>query len=84
MRETLTSGIANISTRAGGMGGKVANHQFTLGRQIESINERISNFERRLQQVEDRYWRQFTAMEKAMHQANSQAESLFAQLYGGQ
>ncbi|WP_368503279.1 flagellar filament capping protein FliD [Alkalihalophilus sp. As8PL] len=84
MRETLTSGIDNISTRAGGMGGKVANHQFTLGRQIESINDRISNFERRLQQVEDRYWRQFTAMEKAMHQANSQAESLFAQLYGGQ
>ncbi|MED1603088.1 flagellar filament capping protein FliD [Alkalihalophilus marmarensis] len=84
MRETLTSGIDSISGRAGGMGGKVANHQFTLGREIESINNRITNFERRLQQVEDRYWRQFTAMEKAMQQANAQAESLFAQLYGGQ
>ncbi|MEC2071257.1 flagellar hook-associated protein 2 [Alkalihalophilus marmarensis] len=84
MRETLTSGIDSISGRAGGMGGKVANHQFTLGREIESINTRITNFERRLQQVEDRYWRQFTAMEKAMQQANAQAESLFAQLYGGQ
>ncbi|ADC49181.1 flagellar hook-associated protein FliD [Alkalihalophilus pseudofirmus OF4] len=84
MRETLTSGIDSISSRAGGMGGKVANHQFTLGREIESINTRITNFERRLQQVEDRYWRQFTAMEKAMQQANAQAESLFAQLYGNQ
>ncbi|ERN52138.1 flagellar filament capping protein FliD [Alkalihalophilus marmarensis] len=84
MRETLTSGIDSISGRAGGMGGKVANHQFTLGREIESINTRITNFERRLQQVEDRYWRQFTAMEKAMQQANAQAESLFAQLYGNQ
>ncbi|PAM96826.1 flagellar capping protein, partial [Flavobacterium sp. IR1] len=53
MRETLTSGIDSISGRAGGMGGKVANHQFTLGREIESINNRITNFERRLQQVED-------------------------------
>ncbi|OLO38103.1 hypothetical protein BTR23_11955 [Alkalihalophilus pseudofirmus] len=56
------------------------NHQFTLGREIDSINSRVSDQERRLQQYEDRLWRQFTAMEKAMQQANSQAEMMFSQL----
>ncbi|WP_017726263.1 flagellar filament capping protein FliD [Halalkalibacterium ligniniphilum] len=84
VRDTLDSAINTISDRAGGMRGRTQNHQFTLGRNINDLNDRITNFERRLQQLEERYWRQFTAMETAVQRANSQAESLFAQLYGNQ
>ncbi|PYZ92813.1 flagellar capping protein [Salipaludibacillus keqinensis] len=75
--------INQISQTAGGLRGRNLNHQFTLGRQMNNLEDRISNFERRMQQVEQRYWSQFNAMEKAVAQANAQAESLFAQMYGG-
>nr|WP_285890417.1 flagellar filament capping protein FliD [Halalkalibacter oceani] len=84
VRDTLDGAISSLAERAGGFRGLVQNHQFTLGRNLNDINDRISNFERRLQQVEERYWRQFNAMEAAVQRANQQAESLFAQLYGNQ
>ncbi len=42
-----------------------------IGRQIAVLNERIDTWEERLQQIEDRYWRQFTAMERAIQQMNA-------------
>ncbi|WP_257009935.1 flagellar filament capping protein FliD [Evansella halocellulosilytica] len=83
VRESANGLIDQISQTAGGMRGRNLNHQFTIGREMDRIEDRISNFERRMQQVEQRYWAQFTAMEKAVAQANAQAESLFAQLYSG-
>lgn len=49
------------------------NHQFTIGRQLNDIEDKIGRFEERLLQLEDRYYRQFAAMEKAIQRANSQA-----------
>jgi flagellar hook-associated protein 2 len=72
-----------LSRTAGGMRGRNLNHQFTLGRQMDNLEDRISNFERRMEQVEQRYWSQFNAMEKAIAKSNAQAESLFAQLSNG-
>ncbi len=83
MRDTLDQAITSLAERAGGFRGKIANHQFTLGRELDSINNRITNFEYRLKQVEERYWRQFNAMESAVQRANQQGEMLFAQLFGG-
>ncbi|ADH98580.1 flagellar hook-associated protein 2 [Salisediminibacterium selenitireducens] len=83
IRESANSLIDSIAREAGGSRGRNLNHQFTLGRGMDQIDDRITNFERRLEQVEQRYWSQFTAMEKAVAQSNSQAESLFAQMYGG-
>lgn len=82
LRDTLEQAITAIAERAGGFRGKIANHQFTLGRELNSINDRISNFERRLEKIEERYWRQFNAMELAVQRANQQAEMLYAQLFG--
>ncbi|KHF37831.1 flagellar filament capping protein FliD [Halalkalibacter okhensis] len=81
LRSTLDGAIGAIADRAGGMRGKVQNNQFALGRNLTRINDQISNFERRLQQVEERYWRQFNAMDAAVNRANQQAEALFAQLF---
>lgn len=58
------------------------NHQFTIGREILDIDDRIERFEDRLVKLEDRYWRQFTAMEKAIQKANSQMNYLWQQ-FGG-
>lgn len=51
-----------------------------IGKQLRDLDERISDMERRLQQIEDRYWRQFTALEKAMERLNQQNAWLMNQL----
>ncbi|MFK2825522.1 flagellar filament capping protein FliD [Bacillus sp. B190/17] len=56
--------------------------QFAIGRTLEGLNTRIDGFEGRLKQVEDRYWRQFTAMEKAIQRSNEQSMFLMNQ-FGG-
>ncbi|MBG9586616.1 flagellar filament capping protein FliD [Cytobacillus firmus] len=58
------------------------NQQFTLGRTLSDLNSRIDRFEERMIQVEDRYWRQFTAMEKAIQRSNEQSMFLMNQ-FGG-
>lgn len=74
LRDTIKSTISSVEERAG----KAAwtNQKFTLGKELNSINNRIDSFQDRLQQIEDRYWRQFTAMEKAIQAANSQSTYL--------
>lgn len=54
-------------------------HQYALGRRLEGMDDRIADFQRRLQQTEDRYWRQFSAMESAIQRMNEQSNYLFSQ-----
>lgn len=54
-----------------------------IGKEIKGIDEEIEKWEDRLQQIEDRYWRQFTAMEKAIQQMNQQSMWLMQQFGGG-
>lgn len=79
IRATLDSAIDGITAKAGREGR--TNHQFTLGRQLNSLEDRISNFERKLKQLEDRYWQQFTSLEKAMAKMNAQAEQMWSMLF---
>ncbi|MDW7674421.1 MAG: flagellar filament capping protein FliD [Bacillota bacterium] len=74
---SVSNGMERITTRAG----KAASlyDQSFLSNEIRRYDERIAAMEERLQRVEDRYWRQFTAMEKAMSQMNSQSEWLYQQ-----
>ncbi|WP_416147229.1 flagellar hook-associated protein 2 [Salipaludibacillus sp. HK11] len=81
IRESLSGSIEQLSNRAG-RSEMATNQQFTLGREIDQASEQISNFERRMQQVEQRYWSQFNAMEQAIAQSNAQAESLMSALGG--
>lgn len=55
-----------------------------LGKEIRDYDTRIRTFEDRLKSVENRYYRQFSAMEKAISQSNSQSAWLASQLGGGQ
>ncbi|WP_126428724.1 flagellar hook-associated protein 2 [Brevibacillus marinus] len=50
-----------------------------IGKAIRDIDDEIDRWEDRLQQIEDRYWKQFTAMEQALTRYNSQS-TWFAQM----
>lgn len=54
-----------------------------LEKDISDIDKRIDDMYDYLDSVEDRYWRQFTAMEKAISQMNQQSMWLMSQLGGG-
>ncbi len=71
----------SIEEKAGKSTHTLDNYQ--LGKNMKELNERISDFERRMVQVEQRYWNQFTAMEKAISRLNQQSSHLFSQ-FGGQ
>jgi flagellar hook-associated protein 2 len=47
------------------------------------MNDDISKWQDRLTRVEDRYWNQFSAMEKAMNQMNQQSVWMQQNMFGG-
>ncbi|MCT4543322.1 MAG: flagellar filament capping protein FliD [Vallitalea sp.] len=52
--------------------------------QIDDYEDKIYDLEKRLAKVEQRYYAQFTAMERAIQQMNNQGASLASMLGGGQ
>lgn len=81
LRDSIKGTITNIESKAGKS--TMTNQQFTIGRNLTNIDSQIDRFEDRLIQIEDRYWRQFTAMEKAIQRANQQSSYLMQQFMGG-
>jgi flagellar hook-associated protein 2 len=81
LRDTIKNTIGKIEEKAGKT--LWTNQQFAIGRNLIQLDSQIDHFEDRLKQIEDRYWRQFTAMEKAIQQANQQAMYLMQQFGGG-
>lgn len=77
LQESIDSTIKKVEERAGNS--LRTNQQFAIGRNLLNIDSQIDRFEDRLIQVEDRYWRQFTAMEKAIQQSNQQSMYLMQQ-----
>lgn len=70
-----------IAKRAGKVGD--VNDTFTLGKNLNDMNKQIERFEDRLRMTEDRLWKQFTAMERAIQRSNMQSASLM-NAFGGQ
>ncbi|MGM0829945.1 MAG: flagellar hook-associated protein 2 [Bacillota bacterium] len=80
LRDTLKDTMDSIEQKAGKASS--TNNTFTLGRLLNNMDSQMDRFEDRLIQVEDRYWRQFTAMEKAIQRSNQQSMFLMNQ-FGG-
>ncbi|WP_449240452.1 flagellar filament capping protein FliD [Desulfoscipio gibsoniae] len=74
-------GINRLMEKAGSESDFALVDESVIGEEIGDIDDDIETMEDRLQQVEDRYWRQFTAMEQAIQQLNSQSAWL-AQQFG--
>ncbi|WP_433744772.1 flagellar hook-associated protein 2 [Falsibacillus pallidus] len=82
LRDTIQKTMDGIEQKAGKASS--TNNTFTIGRDLNSLNDQIDRFNDRLSQVEDRYYRQFTAMEQAIQKSNQQATYLMQQFGGGQ
>lgn len=80
LRESIKSTIVKIESKAG----NEFRNNSSLARELEAVNKRIFTFEDRLVQVENRYWRQFQAMEAAVQRSNQQGAYLMQQFGGGQ
>ncbi|MBO0603321.1 flagellar filament capping protein FliD [Sporosarcina sp. E16_3] len=74
LRTIVDKTQTSIAQRAGKTGS--VNDTFSLGRSLKEMNSQIERFEVRLQKMESRYWKQFTAMETAINRANAQSASL--------
>jgi flagellar hook-associated protein 2 len=77
---TINKGMKSITEKAGSASSLV--DQSFLGKEIDDVNDRIGQMEDQLLRVEQRYWAQFTAMESALQQMQSQSDWLNAQLGG--
>jgi len=66
----------NIEKKAGKA--SATEQTYTIGKSMIDLNSRIDRMQKRLIDVEQRYWRQFSAMETAINKANQQS-SIFSQ-----
>ena len=77
--DTLTTSMANITDQAGSDGSLSSYDKSILAERIRDIEKRIGVQEDRLAMLEKRYWKQFTALETAIQQANAQSAWLSQQ-----
>nr|WP_309098570.1 flagellar hook-associated protein 2 [Fredinandcohnia onubensis] len=77
LRDSIKGTITNIESKAGKS--TWTTQKYTIGKNLDQLEDSIGRFEDRLIQIEDRYWRQFTAMEKAIQRANQQSAYLMQQ-----
>ncbi|MRX72196.1 flagellar hook-associated protein 2 [Bacillus lacus] len=80
LRNSIKDTVGKIEERAGNA--TKTNQSFAIGRNLINLDSQMNRFESRLKQVEDRYWRQFTAMEKAISKSNDQYSFLMQQFSG--
>ncbi|NNV06870.1 flagellar hook-associated protein 2 [Geobacillus sp. C56-T2] len=81
LRDTMKGMMTNIEKKAGKP--TYTENQYSLGLQLRDVEDRISDVQRHLQDIESRYWRQFTAMEQAIQRANQQSAFLMGQFGRG-
>ncbi|MCX8047578.1 MAG: flagellar hook-associated protein 2 [Anoxybacillus gonensis] len=81
LRDTVKKTIVNIEKKAGKP--TYTENQYSLGVQLKNVDKQIFDFQRRLQDIETRYWRQFSMMEKAISKGNQQSAWLMGQFGGG-
>lgn len=74
LRDSLKTSMQGLVEKAGNS--TKTNSQFTIGKLLTNVNSQIDRYEERLLDLENRYYSQFTAMEKMIQQANSQSTSL--------
>src|SRR5690625_794941 len=73
--------IGRINDHAGRATSTLDN--YALGKRMKDLDQRIDSFQERLMKVEERYWNQFTQMEKAIQRMNEQSSYLFSQFNDG-
>nr|WP_087972810.1 flagellar hook-associated protein 2 [Oceanobacillus rekensis] len=76
LEDAVESTMNRINERAGK--GTDTLENYTLGKRMKDLEDQIDAFEDRITQIEDRYWRQFSAMEQAISMMNNQSAMLMS------
>lgn len=79
--DTVNNAMSQLTDKAGNS--YSTNQQFSIGRQLDDIDKRVTDMQNSLDDLENRYYNQFTAMEQAIQQANQQSLYLTQMLSGG-
>lgn len=77
LRKDIDKTVKLIEKKAG-KADDSTNMSFQIGRQIDNTDDRIDLWKAKLQNIEARYWKQFSAMETAINKANQQSSMLFS------
>ncbi|MFC4355282.1 flagellar filament capping protein FliD [Chryseomicrobium palamuruense] len=77
----LNDSIRKLSNKAGAP--TALNDNSTLTQRLKQMDTQIKTWQSRLVSIEDRYWKQFSAMEKAMNQMNQQSSWIQQNMMGG-
>ncbi|RJX22385.1 MAG: hypothetical protein C4575_01630 [Desulforudis sp.] len=80
----LDSAIKRVTAHSGSSATSSLYDQSWLGRQIDALGTQVSRTEQRLEKLENRYWKQFSALEQAIARTNSQSMWLMQQMGSGQ
>jgi flagellar hook-associated protein 2 len=85
LANNITSTLDMISDRAGTNKfsmdlNSTFKEESVIGKQLRSYNSRITTMQKNLQMVENRYYKQFSAMESAMNKLTTQSSSLMSSL----
>lgn len=76
LREAMSDVKLKIEKKAGRT--TMTENQYSLGKSLQDLAKRIDSWKAKLEKIETRYWKQFTALEQAVNKANAQS-SLFMQ-----
>ncbi|MDE0583210.1 flagellar filament capping protein FliD [Planococcus sp. A6] len=79
--DTLNDIVQKLSSQAGSPSSAVDNS--TMSQKLRRMETEITRWQDRLTSIEDRYWSQFTAMEKALSKMNSQSAWMQQNMFGG-
>jgi len=79
LRSSMKTFSNDIEKKAG-LASSVDN-SYTIGKNLVDMEKRIDTWKTKLESIESRYWKQFSAMENAINKANSQS-SIFSQFSG--
>ncbi|QPQ32383.1 flagellar filament capping protein FliD [Lysinibacillus sp. JNUCC-51] len=71
LRASMKSFQVDIEKKAGRS--TMTENQYTIGKSLIDTESRIDTWKKKLETIESRYWKQFTAMEQAINKANQQS-----------
>lgn len=77
--DDLTGGIKQLINRAGSQNSFSLLDNSVMGKRISEYDKQIAAWDTRLQKFEEKYYRQFAAMEKALSRMNQQSFWLYQQ-----
>ena len=77
----VNDSVKKLSSRAGAPNSLTDNSALT--QRLKSMDLQIRTWQDRLVGIEDRYWKQFSAMESAMNQMNQQSSWIQQNMMGG-